>query len=530
MRNWLARVTALIIAVPALALGPGSHEAASVAAQVVRPRQDADRAALAPALAPFIDGLTDPIFVTHAGDGSGRLFVVERRGQIKVVVDGQVLPTPFLDLSGAVTSSNLEQGLLGLAFHPNFRSNGRVYVYSTPPPPTPNPSNLAGYNALAEYRVQAPGGNQADPATRRVLFSLPDRASNHNGGMLTFGPDGYLYVAIGDEGGGNNQYNNAQTTATLFGKVLRLDVDRADAGLPYGIPPSNPFVGQAGARAEIWAYGLRNPWRVTFDRATGDLWIADVGQASYEEINRQPAGVAGGRNYGWSVMEGLHCFGANSCDQAGLTLPVAEYGRDGGCSITGGYVYRGSRYPELAGAYVYGDYCSGRIWTLRQQGSAWVSAPALDSTYKITSFGEDEGGELYVVHAPFGTNTIGQGAIYRLTDTVQNQVTCSPRPRVAIRTTRAGSDELLVTVTATTNGTGAPNALTSIELGAATNATVSVGGAPARPGGFVVPLEGGTTETTFTVQRFGAGAMHIPFKVADRCGIWPSFVGAGAGP
>ena len=517
MRNSLPRFAAWIVALT-LALGLDARAAPSADARIIRAWQDPGRLA-AVTLTPFISGLSGPVFITHAGDASDRLFVVERGGLIKVVVDGQVQATPFLDLRGLITASGGEQGLLGLAFHPQFRSNGRFYVYYTPPPPNPNPNGLVGYNALAEFRVPPPGGNVADPNSRRVLFSVPDRATNHNGGMLAFGPDGYLYVAIGDEGGANDQYNNARNLGTLFGKVLRIEVNRTSAGLQYAIPATNPFVGQAGARGEIWAYGLRNPWRLSFDRATGDLWIADVGQGAYEEINRQPAVSPGGQHYGWSTMEGFQCFQATSCNQTGLTLPVAEYSHSVGCSVTGGYVYRGARHPALSGAYVFGDYCSGRIWTLRQQGGTWASALAIDSDYRITSFGEDERGELYVVAA--------NGTIYRLVDSTQTVVNCSPRPAVGVRTTRDGTDALSVTVTAGSNTTGQPNALRSIEFGTPTDARVTIGTAPERDGNFFLPLAEGTTQTTFRVRRTGTADMYLPFKVADGCGIWPTFVGLG---
>ena len=549
MRNRLTRLAARVAAL-ALAIGLDAPTAPPADAradaqvgrpwqdagrpwqQVGRPWQDAGRAALAVEATPFIEALDDPIFITHAGDGSGRLFVVERRGKIKVVVNGQVLATPLLDLStgNQLTTSDSEQGLLGLAFHPNFRANGRFFVYSTPPPPNPNPDNLRGFNALTEYRVSLPGGNQALPNTKRSLFSLPDRQTNHNGGMIAFGPDGYLYVGIGDEGGSGDPANNAQNPNTLFGKLLRIDVDRADPGLSYAIPPTNPFADRTDVRREIWSSGLRNPWRWSFDRATGDLWIADVGQNQWEEVNLQRAEAGGGQNYGWKVVEGLHCFSpASGCSTSGLTPPVAEYAHgDGNCSVTGGYVYRGSRSPALAGAYLYADYCSGRIWSLRPAGGTWTSTPMLDTSFMIASFGEDESGELYVVHAPFGATT-PRGAVYRLVEGTPAAVACSPRPPVTVRTAPSGPGQLRVTVTAGTTAGGAPNTLDALQFGVATNARIAVEGGPERAVGFTQALPAGTHQATFAVHRAGTGAMNVPLKVLDGCGVWPTFVGAGAG-
>ena len=348
-------------------------------------------------LEPVLDGFSSPVFVGHAGDGSGRLFVVEQGGTIRVVVNGQVLPEPFLDVRSLVVTGG-ERGLLGVAFHPRYAENGRFFIAYTA---------RNGDNTVARYRVSA-DPNRADPASATVLFALPDPAPNHNGGMLAFGPDGYLYVGTGDSGGSGDPRGNGQNLGTLFGKMLRLDVD---AGEPYGVPPDNPFVGQGGARPEIWALGLRNPWRYSFDRATGDLWIADVGQNAYEEINLQRADSRGGENYGWNRMEGMHCFPIGSrCDADGLTLPVAEYPtRRPECSVTGGYVYRRGAQPALTGGYFYADYCSGRIWSLHQAPEgAWVQTELLDTDLTISSFGEDEASELYLLDHR-------GGRIYRLT-------------------------------------------------------------------------------------------------------------------
>ncbi len=344
----------------------------------------------------LIDGLTSPVFVTHAGDKSGRMFVVEKTGTIAILRDGKRVATPFLDVSSLITSSGSEQGLLGLAFQPDYTTSGRFFVYYTA-------SN--GDDTLARYQV-SDNPDVANPASAQVLFAQPDFAPNHNGGMLAFGPDGYLYVGLGDGGGGGDPQANGQKRSTLLGKLLRLDVS-GDA--PYTIPSNNPWPnGDDQARPEIWAYGLRNPWRFSFDRATGDLYIGDVGQNTYEEIDFQPAGAAGGLNYGWSIREALHCFQANTCESSGTIDPIVEYDHSQGCSVTGGYVYRGARFPSLQGQYIFGDYCSGTIWSLqRDAAGSWKQRKLLNSGLSISSFGEDEAGELYIID-------LG-GTIYRVT-------------------------------------------------------------------------------------------------------------------
>ena len=363
------------------------------------PRLPFDPASFRLELEPVTGGLAQPVLVTHAGDGSGRLFVVERRGTIRVIAGGAVLPQPFLDVRSLVRAAGLEQGLLGLAFHPRFAENGRFFAAYTA-------NNSTADNTVAEYRVSS-DPNRADPDTGRVLLAIPDFASNHNGGMLAFGPDGYLYVSTGDGGGGGDPQRNGQKLTTLLGKILRLDVD---GGESYVIPPGNPFVGRPDARPEIWAYGLRNPWRAGFDRLTGDLWIADAGQNAWEEIDFQPAGSRGGENYGWNIMEGAHCYPSRSgCDPTGLVLPVAEYSDSLGCAVIGGYVYRGAAYPALWGAYFHGDYCSGRIWAIYETpDGAWQHVELLRTEVQASAFGEDEAGEIYL--AGFST-----GVIYRLT-------------------------------------------------------------------------------------------------------------------
>jgi glucose/arabinose dehydrogenase len=336
-------------------------------------------------LRPVVGGLDAPLLVTAAEDGSGRLFVLEQVGRIRVVADGRLLAEPFLDLGDRVVSGG-EQGLLGFAFHPLFERNGRFFVDYT---------DTSGDTVVAEYRVSDEDADRADPGSERVLLQIDQPFANHNGGHLAFGPDGYLYVATGDGGSAGDPMGNGQRLDTLLGKVLRIDVD-ARGGRAYGIPPDNPFVDREGARPEIWAFGLRNPWRFSFDRETGDLWIGDVGQGSFEEIDHV-AGDEAGVNFGWNVMEGPDCFEpASGCDESGLTMPVAVYGHGEGCSVTGGFVYRGSRRPELRRAYLYADYCSGRLWGLDAERADARPAVLLETGRSISSFGQDEAGELYV--------------------------------------------------------------------------------------------------------------------------------------
>lgn len=345
-------------------------------------------------LEPLVRGLDRPVLVTHAGDGSGRLFAIEKPGIIRIIEDGAALEGPFLDIRDLVEDGGNEQGLLGLAFHPGYAENGRFFVAYT----------TSDTNTVAEYRV-SPDPYVADSATGKVLFAQPDPYRNHNGGMLAFGPDGYLYISMGDGGSAGDPNNSGQRLDTLLGKILRIDVDSGD---PYGIPDSNPFIGTSGAEPEIWAYGLRNPWRISFDRETGDLWIADVGQNRLEEVNFQPADSAGGENYGWRLMEGSDCFQPQSgCNTGDLVLPVFEYDHGQGCSITGGYVYRGEAIPELRGVYLFTDYCSGTLWATRQVGGEFETQELGTIAGGISAFGEDENGELYVVSDP-------QGTIYRL--------------------------------------------------------------------------------------------------------------------
>jgi uncharacterized protein (TIGR03437 family) len=341
-----------------------------------------------------VSGISAPTDIQNAGDGSGRLFLAQQNGVIRLWKDGALALRPFLDISGK-TRANGEQGLLGLAFPPGFAQKQRFYVHYT---------DLRGDTTVAMYRMSS-DPDVADPASETVLLKVTQPFANHNGGQIRFGPDGYLYVGLGDGGSGGDPQGNAQSRATLLGKILRLDVESQPGTLR--IPADNPFVGQASALGEIWAYGLRNPWRLSFDRDTGDLWIADVGQGAYEEIDFQPASSRGGENYGWNRMEGAHCY-TPGCNQQGLVLPVAEYSHaDGSCSVTGGFVYRGRQSPGLRGIYLYGDYCSGKIWGIERQGATFGSRLLASTRYNIATFGEDEAGEVYVADA-------GSGTIYRI--------------------------------------------------------------------------------------------------------------------
>ena len=332
-------------------------------------------------------GLAQPLKVVSAYDGSNRLFIVEKEGTIKTVLNGEVTPETFLDITERVCSDGSEQGLLGLAFHPDFPEPNVIFV---------NYTNTEGNTTISRFTVS---DDLADPDSEEMLLNVEQPAANHNGGHLLFGPDGYLYIGLGDGGGAGDRFGNAQNGATLLGSMLRIDVDSGD---PYGIPEDNPFVGDDNYRPEIWATGLRNPWRYDFDRETGDLYIADVGQNQVEEVNVQPGDSQGGENYGWPIMEGTTCFNSDDCDQTGLVLPVTEYTHDDGCSITGGNVYRGETYPQMAGVYFFSDFCSGNIWGLTQVDGEWQTRLLAEPGYSVSSFGEDEAGELYLVDLASG--------------------------------------------------------------------------------------------------------------------------------
>ena len=341
----------------------------------------------------LVSGLDAPLFVTHAGDSSGRLFILEQGGRIRILNDSTLRESDFLDLSAEVSRGG-ERGLLGLAFHPSYESNRRFFVSFTDP---------LGDLIVAEYQASASDSNQADPTSKRIILRVRHRQfSNHNGGMLAFGKDGFLYIGTGDGGGGGDPLGSGQRRSTLLGKVLRIDVNTTRR---YRVPRSNPFFGERGVRKEIYALGIRNPWRFSFDRVGGRLLLGDVGQGAREEVNL----IVRGGNYGWNQREGTLCYEPSTgCKKRGLITPVSEYGRELGSSITGGYVYRGPTLTGLTGRYIFGDFISGRIWTLtKTRRKPWRRELLLETNLAISSFGEDETGEVYVVD--YG------GTVYRLT-------------------------------------------------------------------------------------------------------------------
>jgi glucose/arabinose dehydrogenase len=367
-------------------------------------------------------GIPYVVGIEQAGDG--RLFLVSQGGQIRIFDGSQVLATPFLDISALVTFSG-EQGLLGLAFDPNYASNGFFYVDYID---RARPQEDAGDTVIARYHVSA-NPNVADPNSATVVLTQAQPFQNHNGGQLRFGPDGFLYIALGDGGSGGDPNNNGQSLDTLLGKLLRIDV----SSLPYTIPASNPFANTPGARGEIWAYGVRNPWRVAFDRETGDLWIADVGQNLWEEVNLQTSGFAGGANYGWRLMEATHCYNPSSnCNPGSLTLPVLEYSHSLGCSITGGFRYRGSSLPSHSGTYFFADYCSGRIWGATVASGVWHATQLLASGHVVSTFGQDGAGELYIAH--YGDAS--SGALYKI-------VPAAARLTLSVATSGNGSGRIV---------------------------------------------------------------------------------------
>ena len=349
------------------------------------------------------NGFTAPLYVTQPPADTSRLFVVEQGGRVMIVKNGTTLATPFLDLTSLVLSGG-ERGLLSIVFHPNYGNNGQFFVGYTDKP--------NGNIQVARYTVSGNPDVASAGSAQPVISINHSTFGNHNGGQLVFGPDGFLYISVGDGGGANDQLGTGQDTTVLLAKLLRLDVNGV---LPYVVPPSNPFVGRAPAKPEIWAYGLRNPWRVTFDRLTGDLYIADVGQNGREEVNVQSRLSTGGENYGWSIMEGSICFGTiDPCNQTGLRLPVFDYPHSGGpitgCSITGGYVYRGQKLPLLNSHYFFADYCSGWVRSFRYVNGVAQNltdyTPRFGTLRNITSFGQDSRGELYIV--------VQGGSVYRI--------------------------------------------------------------------------------------------------------------------
>jgi glucose/arabinose dehydrogenase len=402
--SWLAAVALVGCSSPT-----GSPSASPSASSAPSPSLAAPSPSLAPSfgplegvgLEPIASGLADPIGITNAGDGSGRLFVNERGGRIRVVTaDGTLQGAPFVDLSDRIQAGG-ERGLLGVAFHPDFAANGRVLVHYS--------RAGDGATVISELTASADRAT-ADPASERVIFTLHQPFANHNGGQIAFGPDGYLYIGLGDGGSGGDPEGNGQNRQVLLGKILRIDVDGPRVSTSgYAIPDTNPYaaggVAPGAGLPEIWAYGLRNPWRFSFDRGTGDLYIGDVGQGSWEEIDHQPADSRGGENYGWDLFEGAHC--SSDCSGVIAVPPVAEYGHgEDGCSVTGGYVYRGTRQPAMLGTYLFGDYCSGMIWTL-PEAEGLTPRPLAESGLTISSFGEGEDGEIYLVD-------LSGGGLYRV--------------------------------------------------------------------------------------------------------------------
>jgi glucose/arabinose dehydrogenase len=371
---------------------------------VAKPTAGASPSGSPPAIAlrPIASGFSSPLDIVEPPDGSGRLFVVEQGGTIRIIKGGKVLATPFLDLTARITSGG-ERGLLGLAFHPAYACNGRFYV---------NYTDTNGDTVVAEYAVSTANPDRAAVDPVATLLHIDQPFANHNGGDLVFGPDGFLYVGMGDGGSAGDPMGNGQRLDTLLAKLLRIDVDHPASGKPYGIPDGNCAGCAAGALPEIDAYGLRNPWRFSFDRATDDLWIGDVGQGRYEEVDHVPLSVTSGVNFGWNRLEGRHCYPTgNACDRTGVTLPAAEYDHaSGDCSITGGFVYRGTKVAGLTGWYLFSDYCSGVIRAVPTGASAADPAEPvvlLDTGRSIVSFGEAADGELYVAD-------IGSGEILEI--------------------------------------------------------------------------------------------------------------------
>jgi glucose/arabinose dehydrogenase/uncharacterized cupredoxin-like copper-binding protein len=498
-------------------------------------------------------GLVDPINVANAGDGSGRLFVVERTGTIRIVLDGQIGEEPFLDLSATVKTDFLEQGLLGLAFHPDYANNGRFFVYY-------NDYLSNGGLTLAEYAVSADSPDVADDQSGRIIFQLADPYVNHNGGTITFGPDGYLYIAIGDGGLAGDPYDNAQDLSNLLGKILRIDVDSEQQ--PYGIPEDNPFadagkvipfgqVEEAGryhpdGSPEIWMYGLRNPWQIAFDRETGELYIADVGQNFWEEINVAAAGE-GGQNWGWDHLEGTHCYPADVTEcQAFGVAPAAEYDHGtGSCSITGIGVYRGATSSSLTGIYFNSDFCSGNIWGLaRDESGAWVYQELLDTALLVTGAGAGEDGELYVTscdcqftrdYDPF---TQSNGILWQLVqaDQVASDAVVAPTPGPEDATPEAAEGE--ATPVADDGEAAAPATTVDLNMvdiafepseftiAADTDVTINLTNQGALPHNFAIPSEGIQTED-FSGGASGSVTVNLPAGTYEFICAVPGHADAG---
>ncbi|MBX9603355.1 MAG: PQQ-dependent sugar dehydrogenase [Bryobacteraceae bacterium] len=455
---------------------------AVVLALLILPALDAQQVRLTPAPGRSLPQITD---IQSPGDGSGRLMLVQMRGQIWIRRNDAVLDTPFLDITTR-TAPGGERGLLGMAFPPDFARKQYFYV---------NYTDLRGDTVVSRFRVSVSNRDAADASSEQILLTIDQPFANHNGGQLQFGPDGFLYIGTGDGGSGGDPQNNGQRTDTLLGKMLRIDVESDLA--QYRVPPSNPFVGNASYRPEIWATGLRNPWRYAFDRATGDLWTSDVGQNRAEEVNFQPASSRGGENYGWRLMEGLQCFVAG-CNTAGLTMPVLEYGRGLGCSVSGGYVYRGARYPGLRGMYLYSDFCSGRVWGVRREGAAWVNRELLNSGRTIATFGQDQDGELF-------TADFNSGVLFRIESSTAPFFT--PAAVVNAASNRAG---LVAGSLATVYAAGVRDTA-GIEGAASLPLPATLGGVRITVGGIPAPILSVSNTNGLEQVNF-----QVPFEVAGR--------------
>jgi len=451
-------------------------------------------------------GLTLPVDIQHAGDGTGRLFLVQQNGIIRVWRDGSLLTAPLLDIS-ARTRGNGECGLLGLAFPPGFKDKQYFYVNYTDP--------QCRVTTVSRFRISSGNPNAAEAGSEAVILTQAQPFQNHNGGGVVFGPDGYLYIGFGDGGSARDPQNAGQNRRTWLGKMLRIDVETGVT--PYRVPADNPFVNDPAFLPEIWAWGLRNPWRFSFDPATGDLWIGDVGQNRAEEINFQPAGQ-GGQNYGWRLMEGLQCLDGG-CDRTGLVLPIHEYTRQqGDVSVTGGNVYHGSLAPALRGSYVYGDYQSGRIWVMRRQGDGISNRLLFQSPYRISSFGVDEAGELYLAHHT-------GGEIYRFVGPARPSLNSQSVVNAASFVPGLVPGSLATVYT--TNITAGPGIAAAPRLPLATSmngVTVSVGGrnapilAVANAGGaeqvnFQVPWEVAGESAEVVVRRDGDASDPVRIPV-----------------
>ncbi|MGQ0603130.1 MAG: PQQ-dependent sugar dehydrogenase [Anaerolineales bacterium] len=435
------------------------------------------------ALSPITSGLSQPVHVAHAGDG--RLFIVEQPGRIRIFKNGSLLSTPFLNISS--TGANRvkccgEEGLLSVAFPPGYGSTrDSFYVYYV---------NASGNLVIARYRVTA-NPDVADVNSEQIVLPINHPTnSNHNGGQLAFGPnDGFLYIGPGDGGSGGDPPNNAQNTNQLLGKILRVDVETGSP-LTYTVPASNPFFGQSGYRSEIWALGVRNPWRFSFDRQNGDLYIGDVGQGAWEEIDRQAGTSTGGQNYGWRCYEGNADYNTSGCGaRSSYTFPIQEYDHSLGCSVTGGHVYRGTQYPNMQGVYFYADYCSGRIWGLQFNGTSWQNRLLLDTAYNITGFGEGFDSEVYLTETG--------GGIYRLTDTSAPTATATRTSTATATRTPTVTSTPSNTPTATSTFTATPTR-TNTPIPTSTHTPTATGTATNTPMATLSPTPTATATPTST--------------------------------